>query len=690
MTNGFFSKFLMLILFIMPFIAPVWPMENHFYVSGSFLKMALGVVGSLSILLLWLFKRAEAGILNIRYTKLLLLFIGFLTWEFITLFWVQNVHLATITLIQHTSFVVVFFLAINILSKKDLPVLLNVLVVAMVLVSSIGLLQYYFNDNVFIQNLFFQKASPAATFVNKNMASHFMVMTLPISFILFLFANKKLSTVLYSVAFFMGAWYVLYIQARQAYLAVMVELLVLVIFFSLDYWKNKYRSAICSLDFKKTKLLLVLVIIATLAIVSNFTNQGWNSNDNAKFDKLATISIEGGGSRIPLWINTVEMIKDHPLAGVGVDQWSEYYPLYYDKVAKDVSFNEKSRARKPHNEYIEILVNAGLIGYSFLLFALFYIVRSIIGNLSNANIQDRSIVLSITLAMVGFAVVAFFSSPIRSYLPAFLLMFFVAIAQLNNFSKDSTFKIKDKYYLSSLAVAMLLLYSGNFIYKFLSSEYFHHRTIESYNIDDYDSGLDYSIAARQMNPDDWKNNQMNAVFLMKKDRFKEAVELLKKANEISPYNIFSLFNLQESYSRLGNIKKQTAVLKEILKIDSLNVKASSILVRAFYIQKQYKEATTEYKRTKKNFEYFKGRSGFGPYHTHLAETALLVEDYKFFGYIYDDLIEQDASAQNYVVYGVVEYQRSGNKSKAKKLFTKAIEIDPNIEIPQEIKNDLGL
>ena len=269
-------------------------------------------------------------------------------------------------------------------------------------------------------------------------------------------------------------------------------------------------------------------------------------------------------------------------------------------------------------------------------------------------------------------------------------MFFVAIAQLNNFSKDSTFKIKDKYYLSSLAVAMLLLYSGNFIYKFLSSEYFHHRTIESYNIDDYDSGLDYSIAARQMNPDDWKNNQMNAVFLMKKNRFKEAIELLKKANSISPNNIFSLFNLQESYSRLGNIRQQTIVLKRILEIDPLNVKASSILVRAFYIQKKYKKATIEYKRTKKNFEYFRGRNGFGPYHTNLAETALLIGDYKYFGRIYDDLIEMDKAAENYVVYGIVEYQRVGNKVKAKELFNKAIEIDREIDIPKEIRDDLGL
>jgi tetratricopeptide (TPR) repeat protein len=344
-----------------------------------------------------------------------------------------------------------------------------------------------------------------------------------------------------------------------------------------------------------------------------------------------------------------------------------------------------------HNEYIEILANVGLIGYVFLLWALFYIVRYIMIVLRNADNENRSIVLSSTLGMAGFAVVAFFSFPIQTYLPAFILMFFVAmVSQLHDSPKDSILKIKDKYYLSSLILAALLLYSGNFVYKLLSAEHYYQKSLESYNIDDFDSGLNYSSKARQINPGVWKHNQMNAVFLMKKNRFEEAVSLFKKANVISPYNTFSLSYLQETYARMGDIKQQTTVLEKILEIDSLNVKASSILVRAFYIQKKYKEATIEYKRTKKNFEYFKGRSGFGPYHTNLAKTALLVGDYKFFGNIYDDLIEMDATAENHVVYGIVEYQRVGNKAKAKKLFNKAIEIDQTIDIPKEIRSDLGL
>ena len=188
------------------------------------------------------------------------------------------------------------------------------------------------------------------------------------------------------------------------------------------------------------------------------------------------------------------------------------------------------------------------------------------------------------------------------------------------------------------------------------------------------------------------------VFLLHAQTKLDSLDSLIKLNETlvidTAIKLDSLQNLvedlQESYARMGDIKQQMTVLEKILVIDPLNVKASSILVRTFYVQKRYKEATIEYKRTKKNFEYFKGRSGFGPYHANLAETALLVGDYKYFGHIYDDLIAQDSTAENYVVYGIVEYQRTGNKTKAKELFNKAIEIDQTIDIPKEIRSDLGL
>ena len=184
--------------------------------------------------------------------------------------------------------------------------------------------------------------------------------------------------------------------------------------------------------------------------------------------------------------------------------------------------------------------------------------------------------------------------------------------------------------------------------------------------------------------------QKIGVYLLKDNKPKLAIPYLQKAEELFVFHPPSLFNLAESYRVTGDLDKQRITLEKILNLDNINIKASSLLVRMLYIQKEYQKATIEYKRTKQNFNYFKDRLGFGDYHAHLAETALLVGDYKFFSYIYDDLLTRDASAQNYVVYGIVEYQRAGNKAKAKELFNKAIEIDQTIDIPKEIRGDLGL
>jgi len=137
MTSPFLSRSLMLILFAMPFMAAISGDIGSFFNENSHLKMALGVVGSLIVLLMWSFNKTKDSSLHVRHSRLLFIFLGFLAWEFITLFWSKNIHLSSIALVQHSSFVVAFFLAVNLLSKKDFSVVLNVLVVALTFISII-------------------------------------------------------------------------------------------------------------------------------------------------------------------------------------------------------------------------------------------------------------------------------------------------------------------------------------------------------------------------------------------------------------------------------------------------------------------------------------------------------------------------------------------------------------------------
>ena len=76
----------------------------------------------------------------------------------------------------------------------------------------------------------------------------------------------------------------------------------------------------------------------------------------------------GVSSRLPLWLNSLELIKDNLLFGIGTNNWGFEYPKYRNKIANDViSSNQTTRVDDPHNEYIRIISNLGLIGIIPLL-----------------------------------------------------------------------------------------------------------------------------------------------------------------------------------------------------------------------------------------------------------------------------------------------------------------------------------
>jgi O-Antigen ligase. len=52
-------------------------------------------------------------------------------------------------------------------------------------------------------------------------------------------------------------------------------------------------------------------------------------------DKIQSLDYKSSmNARLPAWKNTLVMIEDNLLIGVGVGQWSETYPLYYGQNRK--------------------------------------------------------------------------------------------------------------------------------------------------------------------------------------------------------------------------------------------------------------------------------------------------------------------------------------------------------------------
>jgi O-antigen ligase len=669
------------------FIAPFQIGNLSFYGDTRYLKIGLGILLALIGILTWLYEAYLKRTLCIVQSKLYLPMALFLLWSLASFFWAFNLHLAIITWVQFLSYGFIFFIVVNSFSsKKSIDILVQALITSLFVISIIGLFQHNFPDVNFFYD---QYIPPAASFANKNLASHFVVMTIPLSLLMMFVAKSIRISFLYSLVTFLALWYVIIIAARQAYLAIGVELLVFILFLIFDYAKNG-NSFMRHIQHIKIKIFTFIFLIFSLFIVSNFSSDGFDLDKGNKLTRLGQISLEGGSSRIPAWKNTIEMIKDHPIKGVGAGQWSENYPLYYDVSTPDVIFGDTTRLKKAHNEYLEMLANVGFVGFLPLIWIFIIVFNNTWSKLKSTD--DRGLVLAFSLGILGFMVVAFFSFPIWAYVSAFILMVYIAlISKLSNtLEKKYIVPINKKWYLLLTTIVLLFFSLASFYsYKLIVSEHYRILSISKYNQKDFESSNLYGVKSSELNPYNEEILNQAGFSFLNNSKAKEAVPYLIKANELTLFNSISLINLQAAYMKIGEIEKSKTVSRKILINDPRNVKALANLVRILYDQGEYEETTELYRQLKLSFEYFKDRSNFGPYHKIMSSLALKVNNPKYFSYIYDDLVKRRPTANNYAVYGFVEY-KLGNKVKAKKMFLMAIEIDEKINILESIRKDLKL
>ena len=80
-------------------------------------------------------------------------------------------------------------------------------------------------------------------------------------------------------------------------------------------------------------------------------------------------SIESLKERLTLWTKSLSMVKEAPLLGVGLGQWKIALPLYgriekyeiSDRGIKEIIF------QRPHNDYVWVLSEIGVLGLTFYL-----------------------------------------------------------------------------------------------------------------------------------------------------------------------------------------------------------------------------------------------------------------------------------------------------------------------------------
>jgi O-antigen ligase len=163
----------------------------------------------------------------------------------------------------------------------------------------------------------------------------------------------------------------------------------LVIFFSLLV----YTSISCYLKNKKIGILVICIsgFSAVLAMLGMLQ----------KGPLVSLLYKDSVSVRGYYWRAGIEMFKDKPFTGVGVDRYGIYFKEFRE-VGYPLKYGYEITSTNAHNTFIQLFATAGIFVGVIYLLLIFYVLFSGIDLLRRSNSEDQKIVLGLISVWIGF------------------------------------------------------------------------------------------------------------------------------------------------------------------------------------------------------------------------------------------------------------------------------------------------
>lgn len=222
---------------------------------------------------------------------------------------------------------------------------------------------------------------PTASFPNPNVFGIYMTALTPLILGLTLFYFKGRKKILMILASFLGVIGIYLTLSRGAGLALFISVLFLCIV-------------------KRAKLFIV--ILMAILILFPFFMPG-KIKQWAKEVNYNPLVFMCNKDRISIYANTINMIKHHPLIGVGVNTFSRNYSKY--KMESVEKYSPTRDTTYSHNIYLQMAGEIGLLGLGVFLWFLFVLFRR--GYRVYRKLDDeylKTIAISLLACFIGFLV----------------------------------------------------------------------------------------------------------------------------------------------------------------------------------------------------------------------------------------------------------------------------------------------
>ncbi|MBN1594874.1 O-antigen ligase family protein [candidate division FCPU426 bacterium] len=243
---------------------------------------------------------------------------------------------------------------------------------------------------------------------NPNFLAAYLLMSLPIAMMLFLAKQQTQSKMLYLMAVVLMGLAIMFTKSRGAFYALMVEVACLGAYILYERVKQREEG----LWSRNKKWLIVFALLAGLTLFSPYVR---GTIQHTVTRTLATLNPKAVKltPRLYIWRSALQMMKDKPWLGSGLDTFQITFPKY--RLAEYWRLEWNGTPEKAHNFFLQIGATTGFLGLGAWLWLL--TVFFIVGWRQQRFLSPfrRHVNVAIMLAQTGFLVQNQFNFTVVAY-----------------------------------------------------------------------------------------------------------------------------------------------------------------------------------------------------------------------------------------------------------------------------------
>ncbi|HCR16273.1 MAG TPA: hypothetical protein DIU35_02220 [Candidatus Latescibacteria bacterium] len=378
------------------------------------------------------------GEISILDTSLYYTFLGFLAVHFISLYQASNVFQGLDLLFRYLCYFLLPVLVFHtVRTNRGLIQLAGVMALTGSIVAVVGLLQhngvYSFNSRWNI---------PISTIGNVNFVAEYYNVVFPIAITLLFIPQRFWICLGALLSCFLMSCHLVVLGSRGGWLGATVALVIMGIVVAIRHFRISRRIldtvvvvvVVIGLGCPVAASLLSDIPVGADRTLGHLTADYWERTVNRTEDALK-LKDDSSQQRVLLWEDTLRLVLDRPLFGVGVGNFEYHIPAYTSRQSLEVKMRMEEQnkmelmAYSAHNEYLEVWAETGILGLAFFCVLMYQISVALLKLLKRyLRGEETLLVVGLAGAFAATLTHSFFSTNLHD--PASAVHFWIVVGMV--------------------------------------------------------------------------------------------------------------------------------------------------------------------------------------------------------------------------------------------------------------------